>query len=151
MSLAPFVPVAATGLAIAFLHAALPTHWLPFVLVGRARGWSRRRTLFVAAFAGLGHVACTVALGALVLAAGMVAAPLLGRVGELVDADARPALGQERLRRGDQCGARPRLAPVEPGGRLVGGHRVGPGANCAPRCEMSCRVLRQRPAVSSSR
>jgi hypothetical protein len=66
------------GFVIAFLHAALPTHWLPFVLVGRARGWSRRRTLLVAAFAGLGHVACTVALGALVLAAGMVAAPLLG-------------------------------------------------------------------------
>ena len=28
--------VLGAGLATAFLHAALPTHWLPFVLVGRA-------------------------------------------------------------------------------------------------------------------
>ena len=29
------------GFATAFLHAALPTHWLPFVLVGRAQRSSR--------------------------------------------------------------------------------------------------------------
>lgn len=72
------LPLAAAGFVVAFLHAALPTHWLPFVLVARARGWSRARTLAVAAFAGLGHVACTVLLGAGVLAAGMVVAPWLG-------------------------------------------------------------------------
>ena len=27
------------GFVTAFLHAALPTHWLPFTLVGRAQGW----------------------------------------------------------------------------------------------------------------
>ena len=48
---------------MAFFHAAIPTHWLPFVLVSRARGWSRGRTLVVAAFAGLGHVALTSLLG----------------------------------------------------------------------------------------
>lgn len=72
------LPLAAAGFVVAFLHAALPTHWLPFVLVGRARSWSLPRTIAIAAFAGLGHVLCTVLLGAGVMAAGMVAAPWLG-------------------------------------------------------------------------
>lgn len=55
--------VAATGFTVAFLHAAIPTHWLPFVLVARARGWTRLKTLAVTAVAGLGHVALTTLLG----------------------------------------------------------------------------------------
>lgn len=54
---------AATGFTVAFLHAAIPTHWLPFVLVSRARGWRRTKTLAVAVFASLGHVALTSLLG----------------------------------------------------------------------------------------
>lgn len=55
--------IAALGFSVAFLHAAIPTHWLPFVLVGRARGWSRARTVLVTLAAGLGHVALTTVLG----------------------------------------------------------------------------------------
>jgi ABC-type nickel/cobalt efflux system permease component RcnA len=55
--------VAATGFTVAFFHAALPTHWLPFVLVARARQWSRTKTLAVAVLAGMGHVALTSVLG----------------------------------------------------------------------------------------
>jgi len=55
--------VAATGFTVAFFHAAIPTHWLPFVLVARARRWNRGKTLAVAAFAGLGHVGLTSILG----------------------------------------------------------------------------------------
>jgi nickel/cobalt exporter len=55
--------VAATGFTVAFVHAAIPTHWLPFVLVARARGWGRGRTLMVTSLAGLGHVALTSLLG----------------------------------------------------------------------------------------
>jgi len=55
--------VAATGFTVAFFHAALPTHWLPFVLVARAREWSRTKTLSVAVLAGLGHIALTSLLG----------------------------------------------------------------------------------------
>jgi nickel/cobalt transporter (NicO) family protein len=55
--------LAATGFTVAFFHAALPTHWLPFVLVARARGWTRRKTLTVSAFAALGHVLLTSLLG----------------------------------------------------------------------------------------
>lgn len=55
--------VAATGFTVAFFHAAIPTHWLPFVLVARARSWSRGRALAVTALAGLGHVGLTSVLG----------------------------------------------------------------------------------------
>jgi ABC-type nickel/cobalt efflux system permease component RcnA len=55
--------VAVTGFTVAFFHAAIPTHWLPFVLVSRARSWGRAKTLLVTACAGLGHVALTSLLG----------------------------------------------------------------------------------------
>src|SRR5882724_5590790 len=55
--------VAATGFTVAFFHAAIPTHWLPFVLVARARQWGRTKTLAVVIFAGVGHVALTSLLG----------------------------------------------------------------------------------------
>lgn len=55
--------IAALGFPLAFLHAAIPTHWLPFVLVGRARSWARGKILAVTLAAGLGHVALTTALG----------------------------------------------------------------------------------------
>ena len=55
--------IAVLGFSVAFFHAAIPTHWLPFVLVGRARGWSRARTVAVTVGAGLGHVALTSLLG----------------------------------------------------------------------------------------
>jgi len=55
--------LATTGFGVAFLHAAIPTHWLPFVAIGRARGWSRRQILAAVALAGGGHVIATTALG----------------------------------------------------------------------------------------
>jgi nickel/cobalt transporter (NicO) family protein len=63
MNAAVLTTVAATGFTVAFFHAAIPTHWLPFVLVSRARGWSRTKTLAVSMLAGLGHVALTSLLG----------------------------------------------------------------------------------------
>ncbi|HEX2854120.1 MAG TPA: hypothetical protein VHO24_12850 [Opitutaceae bacterium] len=55
--------IAVTGFSVAFLHAMIPTHWLPFVLVARARKWSWSKTMLVTAFAGMGHVLLTSLLG----------------------------------------------------------------------------------------
>jgi nickel/cobalt exporter len=63
MNSAVLTTIALTGFTVAFFHAAIPTHWLPFVLVSKARNWSRGKTLAVSAFAGLGHVALTSVLG----------------------------------------------------------------------------------------
>lgn len=59
------------GFVAAFLHAILPTHWLPFVLVGRAQGWGLMRTLGAAAAAAVAHIASTALVGALIVAAGL--------------------------------------------------------------------------------
>lgn len=66
MNIPVLATLAASGFFVAFIHAALPTHWLPFVLVARARGWRERKTMGVAVAAGLGHVALTSLLGLVV-------------------------------------------------------------------------------------
>lgn len=63
MNSAALTTIAATGFTVAFFHAAIPTHWLPFVLVARARSWSRGKAMLVAIFAGLGHIGLTTLLG----------------------------------------------------------------------------------------
>lgn len=60
-----------TGFATAFLHAALPTHWLPFVLVGRAQRWNLPRVLGAVGVAGLAHIATTAVVGGLIVMAGL--------------------------------------------------------------------------------
>jgi cytochrome c biogenesis protein CcdA len=48
---------------VALLHTLIPSHWLCFVVVGRAQGWPTRKTMLLAAAAGLVHVVATVVLG----------------------------------------------------------------------------------------
>jgi len=72
--------IAATGLTVAFLHAALPTHWLPFVLAGRRQGWARNKTLAIAALAGSGHVLFTIVLGAAIAWFGIAMDSWIGNV-----------------------------------------------------------------------
>ena len=61
-----FTTIAVTGFTVAFLHAAIPTHWLPFVVAARAQRWNALKTLVVTGVAGSGHVLFTTALGVLV-------------------------------------------------------------------------------------
>lgn len=93
-------PIAATGFAVAFLHAALPTHWLPFVLVGRGQHWSAGKTLSVTALAGLGHVAFTIVLGVVLVGAGLAVQPHMGAVFGWVVGALMGALGLFYLWRG---------------------------------------------------
>ncbi|MFN3559780.1 MAG: hypothetical protein ACK4UQ_10890 [Brevundimonas sp.] len=55
----------------AFLHAALPTHWLPFVLVGKAQRWTLAQVLGAVAAAGLAHITVTALVGGLIVIAGL--------------------------------------------------------------------------------
>src|SRR2546428_7647143 len=61
-----FTTIALTGFSIAFFHAAIPTHWLPFVITARAQRWNRNKTISVTALAGTGHVLFTALLGVLI-------------------------------------------------------------------------------------
>ncbi len=72
MNEAVLTTIAITGFGVAFFHAAIPTHWLPFVLTGRAQRWSHARTLAITALAGSGHVLFTALLGLLIAWFGIV-------------------------------------------------------------------------------
>jgi hypothetical protein len=63
MNEAVFTTIALTGFGVAFFHAAIPTHWLPFVLTARVQRWSLAQTVGVTALAGSGHVGVTALLG----------------------------------------------------------------------------------------
>jgi nickel/cobalt exporter len=56
-----------SGFAIAFMHALIPTHWLPFVLAAKSHKWTRSYTMTVVTLAGLGHVLFTAFLGVLIV------------------------------------------------------------------------------------
>jgi hypothetical protein len=60
-----FTTIAITGFTVAFFHAAIPTHWLPFVLTARAQRWNHAKALGITALAGSGHVVFTAVLGLL--------------------------------------------------------------------------------------
>ncbi len=56
--------------SISALHALIPSHWLAFAVVARARQWTLRRALLVTFLAGSGHILLTIALGIGVMFAG---------------------------------------------------------------------------------
>lgn len=59
------IVLSATAASIGFLHTLLgPDHYLPFIVMAKARGWSKAKALTVTSLCGLGHVAGSVALGA---------------------------------------------------------------------------------------
>lgn len=65
------------AVSVGFLHTILgPDHYLPFIAMGKAGAWSRRRTLVVTALCGLGHVAGSVVLGLIGIAFGLSLARL---------------------------------------------------------------------------
>jgi nickel/cobalt exporter len=56
---------------IAITHTLFgPDHYLPFIMLARARHWSRSRTVLVTTLCGLGHILSSLLLGAIGLAAG---------------------------------------------------------------------------------
>jgi ABC-type nickel/cobalt efflux system permease component RcnA len=73
-----FATIAITGFSVAFFHAAIPTHWLPFVLTARVQKWSWSKTLLITTLAGGGHVLFTAALGFLVAWCGIKLSDKIG-------------------------------------------------------------------------
>lgn len=61
---------AAAGVAL--IHTLLgPDHYLPFIMLARARRWSMRRTAFITTVCGLGHVGSSLLLGTLGIGMGL--------------------------------------------------------------------------------
>ena len=88
-----FITLIVTGFAVAFLHAAIPTHWLPFVVAARAQHWNKPKTLAITGVAGAGHVLFTIALGVLVVWGGMAINSRIGKAFPFIAGGALIALG----------------------------------------------------------
>jgi nickel/cobalt exporter len=68
-----------TALSIGFIHTLIgPDHYLPFILIGRARGWSLGKVVHLTFWCGIGHVLSSVALGVLGVALGVAVGLLEG-------------------------------------------------------------------------
>jgi nickel/cobalt transporter (NicO) family protein len=88
-----FITLLASGFAVGFLHAVIPTHWLPFVVAARAQHWSNTKTLTVTGFAGAGHTLFTTALGVLIVWGGMAINSRIGNAFPFLAGGALIALG----------------------------------------------------------
>lgn len=68
-----------TAASLGFVHTIIgPDHYLPFIVIGRARQWSLRKTLAVSALAGVGHILGSVVLGFAGVALGLAVSRLEG-------------------------------------------------------------------------
>jgi len=66
-----------TAASIGFIHTILgPDHYLPFVGMSRARGWSMTKTVLITVICGIGHVASSIVLGLIGVAFGIGVAQL---------------------------------------------------------------------------
>ena len=71
--------LAGTAATLGLVHTVLgPDHYLPFIVISRARKWPLSKTLFISFFCGLGHVLSSVALGLIGIALGVVVSRLEG-------------------------------------------------------------------------
>ncbi len=66
-----------TAASIGLLHTLLgPDHYLPFIVMSRARRWSVPKTMLVTVLCGIGHVIGSVVLGLIGVALGLAASRL---------------------------------------------------------------------------
>ncbi len=71
--------LAGTAASLGLIHTVIgPDHYLPFIVISRARHWTLRKTLFVSFLAGLGHILSSVVLGFVGIALGIAVARLEG-------------------------------------------------------------------------
>ncbi len=61
-----------TAISIGFIHTVIgPDHYLPFIVMAKARNWSSRKTQLITFLCGVGHVLGSVLLGVLGIVLGV--------------------------------------------------------------------------------
>ncbi len=61
-----------TAASIGFVHTVIgPDHYLPFIMMSKAQGWTRTKTMWITFLCGIGHVLSSVLLGAVGVAFGV--------------------------------------------------------------------------------
>ncbi|MEW6184957.1 MAG: sulfite exporter TauE/SafE family protein [Thermodesulfobacteriota bacterium] len=67
------IVLSGTAATIGFVHTVLgPDHYLPFIALAKARGWTGLKTLVITGFCGIGHVLGSIILGFLGILLGTV-------------------------------------------------------------------------------
>jgi ABC-type nickel/cobalt efflux system permease component RcnA len=67
-----------TAAFLGFFHTLLgPDHYLPFIVMGKARTWSMNKTVWITMACGMGHVASSVLLGFVGIALGVAVTKLV--------------------------------------------------------------------------
>ena len=59
-----------SAVLLSLFHGMIPSHWMPFVVMGRDRGWNVGRTVRVAFVGGVAHLTSTVMIGVAIGVAG---------------------------------------------------------------------------------
>ncbi len=68
-----------TAAALGFIHTLFgPDHYLPFIVMSKARNWSLKKTSLITVLCGIGHVLGSILLGAIGIAAGIAVTSLEG-------------------------------------------------------------------------
>jgi ABC-type nickel/cobalt efflux system permease component RcnA len=75
---APSYLLTGTAVATAAFHTLIPDHWLPFVLIGRARRWRARTVATVSGASALIHTGLSVLLGLVAIRLGREAMEAIG-------------------------------------------------------------------------
>lgn len=69
---------------VSAVHGLLPNHWAPFVLMGRAQGWTQGKMLRVLLAAGIAHTAVSGGLAMATLLLGVALAEVIEPVAHLL-------------------------------------------------------------------
>ncbi|SYZ74616.1 conserved membrane hypothetical protein [Candidatus Zixiibacteriota bacterium] len=71
--------LAATAASLGFIHTITgPDHYLPFIVMAKARQWSTAKTAWITFLCGLGHIGSSVVLGLIGVALGLAVSRLEG-------------------------------------------------------------------------
>ena len=66
-----------TTVSLALLHTLTgPDHYIPFVVIAKARNWNMKKTIWFTALCGIGHVGSSVLLGLIGIAFGIAVGKL---------------------------------------------------------------------------
>lgn len=66
-----FLILLTTAISVAFIHTLTgPDHYLPFIVISKARNWKIKKTIWFTALCGLGHVGSSILLGFIGIAIG---------------------------------------------------------------------------------
>jgi nickel/cobalt exporter len=56
----------AGSVLLSIIHAAIPNHWIPVVMIGRAEKWSKKELIGVTAITSFAHTLSTILLGVVI-------------------------------------------------------------------------------------